>query len=129
MGLLAALLVLYYETSTRLWQAGTWWDVAWLVFVLIPAVFALVLLLLPLHDARGLLGIGLAFAVLAAVLTIADVEVFANFARLAATACLGWWFLGFFETVSWVVKQSPPRAGRRPAPAAAGARADRAPTM
>ncbi len=103
MGLLAALLVLYYETSTRLWQAGTWWDVAWLVFVLIPAVFSLVLLLLPLRDSRGLFAVGAAFAVVAAVLTIADVDVFANFARLAATMFLGWWFLGFFETVAWVV--------------------------
>jgi hypothetical protein len=101
-GLLAALLVTYYETSTHLWQAGVWWDVAWLVFVLIPGVFALVLLLLPLRDARGLLLLGLAFAAVAAVLTAADVDVFANFARLAATTCLGWWFLAFFETVSWV---------------------------
>ena len=36
-------------------------------------------------------------------LTIADVAVFANFARLAATALLGWWFLGYFEALSWVV--------------------------
>ena len=46
---------------------------------------------------------GLAFAVLAAVLTYADVDVFANFARLGACTLLGWWFLGYFETVSWVV--------------------------
>jgi hypothetical protein len=46
---------------------------------------------------------GLAFAALAAGLTVADIDVFANFARLAATALLGWWFLGFFEAVSWVV--------------------------
>lgn len=102
MGLLAALLVTYFETSAHLWRAGVWWDVAWLVFVLIPCVFALVLLLLPLRDARGLLPLGLAFAAVAAALTAADVDVFANFARLAATTCLGWWFLGFFETVSWV---------------------------
>ena len=102
MGLLAALLVTYYETSTHLWQAGVWWDVAWLVCVLIPAVFAPVLLLLPLRDARGLFLLGLAFAAVAAALTAADVEVFANFARIAATTCLGWWFLDFFESVSWV---------------------------
>jgi hypothetical protein len=102
-GLLAALLVTYYETSTQLWQAGVWWDVAWLVFVLIPAVFELVLLLLPLRDARGLLLLGLAFAVVAAALTAGDVDVFANFARIAAATCIGWWFLDFFESVSWVV--------------------------
>jgi hypothetical protein len=97
------LLVVYYETSTHLWQAGTWWDVAWLVFVLIPAVFSLVLLALPFRTARWLLPVGLAFAALAAVLTILGVDVFANFARLGATTLLGWWFLGFFESVSWVV--------------------------
>ena len=50
---LFGLLVVYYETSTHLWRAGTWWDVAWLVFVLIPAVFALVLLALPLRQSAG----------------------------------------------------------------------------
>ena len=100
---LFGLLVVYYETSTHLWRAGNWWDVAWLVLVLIPAVFTLVLLALPLREARWLLPAGLAFAALAAGLTVADVDVFANFARLAATALLGWWFLGFFEAVSWVV--------------------------
>jgi hypothetical protein len=100
---LFALLVLYYEVAPHLWVASVWWDVAWLACVLIPAVFGLVLLGLPLRDARGLLPVGLAFAVLAAVLTYADVDVFANFARLGACTLLGWWFLGYFETVSWVV--------------------------
>jgi hypothetical protein len=100
---LFAFLVVYYETSTHWWNATLWWDVAWLTCVLIPAVFALVLIALPLREARGLLAVGLAFAVLAAVLTAADVNVFANFARLGATTLLGWWFLGYFETVSWVV--------------------------
>jgi hypothetical protein len=100
---LFAALVVYYETSTHWWNAGLWWDVAWIACVLMPAVFALVLLGLPLREWRGILPAGLAFAVLAAVLTIADASVFANFARLGATALLGWWFLGLFETVSWVV--------------------------
>jgi hypothetical protein len=68
-----------------------------------PAVFAVVLLGLPLRRARWLLPVGLAFVLLAVVLTVADANVFANFARLAATALLGWWFLGFFEEASWVV--------------------------
>ncbi|MGH3026176.1 MAG: hypothetical protein ACRDLR_07000, partial [Gaiellaceae bacterium] len=83
---LFGLLVAYYEVSLSLWHASLWWDVAWLTFVLLPAVFALVLIALPLRRARGLLPVGIAFAVLAAVLTIADVNVFANFSRLAATA-------------------------------------------
>jgi len=71
--------------------------------VLIPLVFALVLLALPLRLYRGLLPVGLAFVVLAVVLTVAHVAVLANFARLGATTFIGWWFLGFFEEVSWVV--------------------------
>jgi hypothetical protein len=100
---LFALLVVYYEVAPHLWAASVWWDVGWLDVVLIPAVFGLVLLALPLWRARGLLPVGLAFAALAAVLTYADIHVFANFARLAACALLGWWFLSYFETISWVV--------------------------
>jgi hypothetical protein len=47
--------------------------------------------------------VGVAFAVLAAVLTYADADLLANFARLAACALLGWWFLSYFENISWVV--------------------------
>ena len=61
------------------------------------------LIALPLRTYRGLLPVGLAFAVLAAVLTYANFDVLANFARLGATTFLGWWFLGYFETVAWVV--------------------------
>jgi hypothetical protein len=100
--LLAALLV-YYETSSHWWHAGLWWDVAWIALVLMPAVFALVYFALPFRTSRGLLAVGLAFAVLAAVLTIAHFDVYANFARLGATTFLGFWFLGYFETVAWVV--------------------------
>jgi hypothetical protein len=100
---LLAALVVYYEVAPDLWQAGTWWDVAWLDIVLIPAVFGLVLLALPLYDGSRLLPVGVGFAALAALLTIADADVFANFARLGAATFLGWWFLGYFETVSWVV--------------------------
>jgi hypothetical protein len=100
---LFGLLVVYYETSTHLWRAGTWWDVAWLVLVLIPAVFSLVLLALPWRLERWVLPAGLAFAALAFVLTIVDAGLFANFSRLGATTLLGWWFLGYFEALSWVV--------------------------
>jgi hypothetical protein len=100
---LFAALVVYYETHEHWWQAGLWWDVAFIACVLLPSVFALVLIALPLRTWRGLFPVGLAFVVLAAVLQAAGVAVFANFARLAATALLGWWFLSFFETVSWVV--------------------------
>lgn len=106
MGRLAALLgllVTYYELAPRLWHASVWWDVAWIACVLMPAVFGLVLLALPLREDRWLFPVGVAFAVLAAVLTILHVNVGANFARLGATTLLGWWFLSYFETLAWVV--------------------------
>ena len=93
----------YDEAAPHLWRFGTWGDVAWVAVVLIPATFALVLAALPLWRARGLLPVGVAFAVLAAVLTIAHQDISANFARLAAATLLAWWFLSWFETVSWVV--------------------------
>ena len=43
-GVLAA----YYSLSSSLWEASTWWDVAFIALVLIPAVFLLVWLVLPL---------------------------------------------------------------------------------
>jgi hypothetical protein len=97
-----ASLVVYYWTHEHWWDAGLWWDVAWIACVLIPLVFALVLLALPLRTARGIGLVGAAFAILAAVLTIAHLALLANFARLAATTLLGWWFLGFFEAAAWV---------------------------
>jgi hypothetical protein len=102
LGLLVGLVV-YYETNEHWWQAGLWWDVAFIACVLIPAVFALVLIGVPWWTARWLLPAGVALVVLAVLLEVADAEVFANFARLGATTLLGWWFLTFFETVSWVV--------------------------
>jgi hypothetical protein len=70
--------------------------------VLIPAVFALLLLALPLRESRKLLLLAPAAAVLAVVLTWIDNDVWSNFARLAAAALVGWVFLLVFESVSWV---------------------------
>jgi hypothetical protein len=100
---LVGVLVAYDELAPRLWREGVWWDVGWIALVLMPATFAIVLVALPLRRARGLLAVGLAFAVLAAVLTAASADVPANFARLAAASLLAWWFLGWFETLDWVV--------------------------
>ena len=100
---LAVVLVVYYETATYLWNAGTWADVAWLAFLVIPAAFGLVWFVLPLREASWTIWAGLTFAALAAVLTLANADVFANFARLGAAAFIAFWFLGFFDTLSWVV--------------------------
>jgi hypothetical protein len=100
---LLAALVVYYETNAHWWHAGLWWDVAFIACVLMPAVFALVLLGVPWWSARWLFPAGIACVALAVVLELVNADVFANFARLGATTLLGWWFLTFFETISWVV--------------------------
>ena len=100
---LAVALGAYYATYTVLWHASLWWDVAWLALVLIPAVFALVGLALPLWNARGLLPVGLAIALLAVVSDLAGLDVIGDFSKLAAVTLLAWWFLSLFEDVSWAV--------------------------
>ena len=102
---LFTLLVVYYETSTSLWNWGIWGDVAWIACVLIPAVFGLALLALPVSRAAPLplFMAGATFVVLAVAFALADLDVWANFSRLAAEVLLGWWFLQFFESLSWVV--------------------------
>jgi hypothetical protein len=101
----AAFLAAYYALSGSLWSASTWADVAFISLVLIPAVFLLVLLVLPLWQAAPLwlfLG-GLGFVALAAVFQVVGWDAPAGFAKLAAVTALGFWFLGLFERAAWVV--------------------------
>jgi hypothetical protein len=96
-------LVAYYLLVHHLWHASLWWDIAWLDLVLLPAVFALVWIVLPAWRARWLIVVALAFAALAAVCQFEDFHILGNFAKLGATTFGAFWFLGFFETLSWVV--------------------------
>jgi hypothetical protein len=102
---LAAALGVYYGVHESLWNASLWWDIAFLAFLLIPAVFALVYLVLPLRRAPPLqlFLVGLAFVALAAVLQVAGAVILADFAKLAAATSIAWLFLRYFEDASWVV--------------------------
>jgi hypothetical protein len=79
------------------------WDVAVVAAVLLPATFAVVWLLLPIAEARGLFAIALATAALAVLLHLADLTAAANVAKLVTFALVGFWFLQLFEALSWVV--------------------------
>jgi hypothetical protein len=70
-----------------------------------PAVFLLVYLLLPVRAARDLqlLLVAVAFAVLALLLHAAELDALADFAKLGAMSFIAFWFLNFFEALSWVV--------------------------
>ena len=99
---LLAVLFVYYAVARHLPGLPLWGEVAFLGVVLIPAIFGLVWLALPLWRARGVLPVGAAFAVLAVVCEIADLDIVADFSKLAALTLFAFWFLEFFETVLWV---------------------------
>ena len=100
---LGTALALYYTFHDRLWNASTWWDIAFISVVLIPACFGLVWLLLPLRTAPGLLETGLAFGALAFACHAAGWHTPENFCKLFAVTAIGFWFLRYFETLNWVV--------------------------
>jgi hypothetical protein len=104
---LAVLAVLgaYYGVSEDLPQLSQWGNVAFLALGLMPATFVLVWLALPLRRS-GLRELGVAALLLVAVTVVLeqlDLDIAANFVKLAAAAAVGWWFLRFFEALSWVL--------------------------
>ena len=100
---LTVALAAYTAAAGRLWESGLGWDVAFLALVLVPAFFLVPWLLLPLAQIRGLLLVGLALVVLALLLRAAELDVLFNLAKLLALIALGFWFLSYFEAVSWAV--------------------------
>ena len=101
----AVSLALYLGLGHHLPRFSDWGDVAFIALLAIPAMFALVWIALPLRRdvpprVLGLVTLGL--AVVAAILHASDLDVPANFAKLAAATSLGWWFLTFFEAGWWV---------------------------
>ena len=100
---LAGALAAYYAVVDSLPTISVWWGVAFLSLVVVPAVFGLVYLALPLFRHRGLVLVGLAFVALAAICEAADLGALANFAKLGAVTCIAFWFLTYFESLSWVV--------------------------
>jgi hypothetical protein len=105
LALLAALLV-YDAFAGHLPRLSTWWDVAVLSLVLLPGSFALVWLALPLRrqiDSGRLTAVIVVLAVVTAALELAGLDVVANYAKFATVTLVGWWFLTFFEAVTWVL--------------------------
>jgi hypothetical protein len=102
---LAGLVGAYYGAVGDLPTAGLWWEIAWLAFVVIPAVCAFALLLLPLArlPVAWSAAVGGVFLGLAIVFGVGGVHQVANFAKLGAMTFLAWAFLWFFEELSWVV--------------------------
>jgi hypothetical protein len=101
--ILGVALALYYAFHDRLWNASTWWDIAFLSLVLIPACFALVWFALPFRDLPRLLFVGLGFGALALFFHLAGWNTPENFCKLFGVTALGFWFLRYFESLGWVV--------------------------
>ena len=102
---LLALLVAYYLAVERLPNVAQQWDVLFLALVLMPAFFALVWLLREAWTlgSRRLALTFLVLAVATVALELAGFDLPANFTKFAAVTVLGWWFLGFFDSVGWVL--------------------------
>ncbi len=80
-------------------------DVALLCVVVIPTTLALLMPILPLWQARSsiLLGATVALGIAAIVCEVADFEIVANLTKLFCYAFFGWWALGYFEELWWLV--------------------------
>lgn len=102
---LAAGLGAYYAAADRLPDLPPAADVAFLALVLMPAFFLAVWLVRGAwrERSRTLAVAFLALAALTVALEALGLDVAANFAKFAAVTAAGWWFLGFFDAVTWVL--------------------------
>jgi hypothetical protein len=102
---LAVVVGIYYGTHESWFGLSLWGSIAWLCFIVIPAVFGFVWLALPAWalPLRQLLVATAAFAAAAVVLQATGASPVANFAKLGAMTFGAWCFLRFFEELSWVV--------------------------
>ncbi len=96
-------LAVYYAVAESLPDIPLWWDVAVLSLLVMPAVLALPWLALPARDAPLLPLAVLGLAAAAVLLELGELGIAANFVKLAALTGAGWFFLRFFEHVSWVI--------------------------
>ena len=99
-----AALVAWYETARYLDPISDWWAVALISVVLMPAMFGLTYLALPLRDDRRFVLGGFAVCLVGVlVFGLAGAPVFTNFSKFGAVTLAGWIFLWAFEALSWVV--------------------------
>ena len=101
---LVGVLAVYYATSGTWPNVSTWWDVAFLGVLLVPAVFGLVYAILPFWRAPlpQLVLLTLALAAVAAAFQSAGLVEPASFAKLGAATGAAFVFLAIFESATWV---------------------------
>ena len=92
-----AALVAWYETARYLDPISDWWAVALISVVLMPAMFGLTYLALPLRDDRRFELGGFAVCLVGVlVFGLAGAPVFTNFCKFGAVTLAGWIFLWAF---------------------------------
>jgi hypothetical protein len=102
--IVAGALVAWFETAPRLGGVSTWDDVAIVAIVLMPGMFSLTWLALPVWRRPKELAIGIGvLAVATVVLSEAGVPVLANIAKFTAVSGAGLLFLSAFDQLSWTV--------------------------
>jgi len=99
----AAAVCAWFLTAPHLARIGLWPAIVLVSVAIIPGTLLLVLVALPLWDRRWLFIAVAVLALAAFLLTIADLGLAANFAKLWAAVFAGWAFLRLFERLSWVV--------------------------
>jgi hypothetical protein len=102
--IVAGALVAWFEVAPHLGSVSTWEGVAIVAIVLMPAMFTLTWLALPVWRRPKQLAIAVGLlAVATVVLSEAGAPVFANLAKFATVTGAGLLFLNAFEALSWVV--------------------------
>jgi len=96
-------LVGWYEASRHVGALSLWPAILLIAFVLMPACFLLAWLALPLWNSKWTLPAAIVLVGLALAFSAVHYPVGSNFCKLGALTLFGWWFLTFFEAVSWVV--------------------------
>jgi hypothetical protein len=100
---LAAALIAWYEVVPHLGRTSEWLSIALISAVVIPAMFGIVWLALPLWNSGRLLPASAGLVVVTIVLSELGLDLASNFAKLATMTAIGWLFLAYFEALWWVV--------------------------
>ena len=102
---LLAVILAYYTWHESLPALSFWGNVAWLAFVVFPAVFGLVYFALPFWQAPWwqLLTAGVSLLLAGLLLQWIGGGLEGNFAKLAAMTALGFFAAKFIEEVWWLV--------------------------
>jgi hypothetical protein len=100
---LGGLLGLYDALAERLPDIPLGAEVALLGGLVIPLTFALVALGLPARRSAWTLPTAIVLGGLAVLLEAKELDIAANYVKIAAVAGAAWFFLRFFEEISWIV--------------------------